>query len=50
MRRGICAAGRHADGWAFQSVYQRLELLLHEAEDIYIETADVIDLEQERRR
>ncbi len=38
-----------SDG-AFQSVYQRLELLLHEAEDIYIETADVIDLEQERRR
>ena len=30
---------------AYQSVYQRLELLLQEAEDIYIETADVIRLE-----
>ena len=28
-----------------QSIYQRLEALLHEAEDIYIDTADVIRLE-----
>ena len=33
-----------ADG-AYQSVYRRLELLLQEAEDIYIETADVIRME-----
>ena len=28
----------------FQSVYKRLEMLLQEAEDIYIETANVIPL------
>ena len=28
-----------------ESIYQRLETLLHEAEDIYIDTADVIRLE-----
>ena len=27
------------------SIYQRLETLLHEAEDIYIDTADVIRIE-----
>lgn len=36
-----------ADG-VYQSVYQRLELLLQEAEDIYIETADVVWLEEHR--
>ena len=29
----------------FQGVYQRLETLLHEAEEIYIDTADVLRLE-----
>ncbi len=33
-----------ADG-AYQSIYRRLELLLQEAEDIYIETAGIIRLE-----
>lgn len=33
-----------ADG-AYQNVYRRLELLLQEAEDIYIETADIIRME-----
>ena len=28
-----------------ESIYQRLETLLHEAEDIYIDTADVIRIE-----
>ena len=35
---------------AYQSLYQRLELLLQEAEDIYIETADVIRIEDHPTR
>ena len=32
-----------------ERIYKRLELLLNEAEDIYIDTVDVICLEDEKR-
>ena len=45
LRAGVSSVldDMRADG-EFQSIYQRLETLLQEAEEVYIETSNVIPL------